>query len=116
LNELAVDLQNRDTGLEEDIRIRLMEVIDPELGVDIVNMGLVYDVRADKNKNAEIDVTLTTPACPLTDSIEDQIVEALSGAVQAFRVNWVFSPPWTLDMITEDGRQALEAIGMRFWD
>jgi metal-sulfur cluster biosynthetic enzyme len=110
-NDVTVNESNRDPELEKRIRTQLMDVIDPELGIDIVNMGLVYSVLADFNKMAIVEVTLTTPSCPLTDTIELDIARALEGSVLGLKVNWTFNPPWSLDMISEDGKAALQALG-----
>ena len=56
-------------------------------------------------------MTLTSAACPLTDVIEDQTNTALEGLVTSFAINWVWMPPWGLEMITDDGREQLRALG-----
>jgi metal-sulfur cluster biosynthetic enzyme len=114
VGDVFLDISDLDEKLESQIWDALHSVYDPDLGIDIVNLGLVYDVRADKSKNAVIDITLTTPACPLTDMIEGEIVGALEGIVLRFKLNWVWSPPWSLDRITEEGRAELQSLGMNF--
>ncbi len=89
----------------------LRDVVDPELGINVVDLGLVYGVDLGDDGVATIDMTLTSAACPLTDVIEDQTAEALDGLVQGFRINWVWLPPWGPDKITEDGREQLRALG-----
>jgi len=118
----------------------LKDVIDPELGVNVVDLGLVYDIHIDEDDAEEatdevvsrpdhadlpqppmsettvvIDMTLTTPACPLTDMIEDQVADVIKplGATQA-KVHWVWSPPWGMDMISEEGREQLRMVGFNF--
>src|SRR5579875_3844640 len=95
----------------EDIVEALRDVVDPELGINVVDLGLVYDVSVGKDRVATIDMTLTSAACPLTDVIEDQARVALDGLVPDFRINWVWMPPWGPDRITEDGRDQLRALG-----
>jgi metal-sulfur cluster biosynthetic enzyme len=95
----------------EDILEALRDVVDPELGINVVDLGLVYGVTLDEERNASIDMTLTSAACPLTDVIEDQAREALEGVVNDFRINWVWLPPWGPDSITDDGREQLRALG-----
>ncbi len=95
----------------EDILEALRDVVDPELGINVVDLGLVYDVSVGKDRVATIDMTLTSAACPLTDVIEDQARVALDGLVPDFRINWVWMPPWGPDRITEDGRDQLRALG-----
>lgn len=94
-----------------DVEEALRDVIDPELGINVVDLGLVYGVHLDENQHAIIDMTLTSAACPLTDVLEDQTREALEGLVNGFRINWVWMPPWGPDKITDDGREQLRALG-----
>jgi metal-sulfur cluster biosynthetic enzyme len=96
---------------DDDILEALRDVVDPELGINVVDLGLIYGVSLDENRAATIDMTLTSAACPLTDVIEDQAAAALDGLVSDFRINWVWMPPWGPDKITEDGREQLRALG-----
>jgi metal-sulfur cluster biosynthetic enzyme len=98
--------------LEEAMR----DVVDPELGINVVDLGLVYDIRVENDRVALLDMTLTSAACPLTDVIEDQTRAALTagpdgGLVDDVKINWVWMPPWGPDKITEDGREQLRALG-----
>jgi metal-sulfur cluster biosynthetic enzyme len=95
----------------EDVVEALRDVVDPELGINVVDLGLVYGVTVGDDRLATIDMTLTSAACPLTDVIEDQTREALDGLVSDFRINWVWLPPWGPDKITEEGREQLRALG-----
>ncbi|WP_438804626.1 metal-sulfur cluster assembly factor [Nocardia alni] len=96
----------------EDIEEAMRDVVDPELGINVVDLGLVYDLRIE-DEIAVLDMTLTSAACPLTDVIEDQSRNALvrSGLVEDLKINWVWIPPWGPDKITEDGREQLRALG-----
>ncbi len=94
-----------------DVEEALRDVIDPELGINVVDLGLVYGVVIDANNHAVIDMTLTSAACPLTDVIEDQTQSVLESIVDGFRINWVWMPPWGPERITEDGREQLRALG-----
>lgn len=94
-----------------DIEEALRDVIDPELGINVVDLGLVYGVVVEADETVVIDMTLTSAACPLTDVIEDQAAQALEGLVTAFRINWVWMPPWGPECITPDGRDQLRALG-----
>jgi metal-sulfur cluster biosynthetic enzyme len=96
---------------QEELLEALRDVVDPELGVNVVDLGLVYGVTLADDKTATIDMTLTSAACPLTDVIEDQTRDALEGLVSDFRINWVWMPPWGPDKITDDGREQLRALG-----
>lgn len=95
----------------EDIHEALMDVMDPELMINIVDLGLVYDIRLDEDGVCTIDTTLTSPACPLTDQLEWDIHNALEGLVAEVVINWVWLPPWTIDRITPEGREQLRAMG-----
>ena len=99
------------TSEQEDVLEALRDVVDPELGINVVDLGLVYGVDVDAERVATIDMTLTSAACPLTDVIEDQARDALEGIVTDFRINWVWMPPWGPESITEDGREQLRALG-----
>ena len=90
----------------------LKDVIDPELGVNIVDLGLIYDLTwDDENSALIISMTLTSAGCPLTDVLEEQTAQALDGVVDAFRINWVWMPPWGPEKITDDGRDMMRALG-----
>ncbi|MBU6279829.1 MAG: metal-sulfur cluster assembly factor [Actinomycetales bacterium] len=102
----AVDLTS-----EADVLEALHDVVDPELGINVVDLGLVYGVTVDEANIATVDMTLTSAACPLTDVIEDQTRAALTDLVADFRINWVWMPPWSPEKITDDGREMLRALG-----
>ncbi len=95
----------------EDVEEALRDVVDPELGINVVDLGLIYGLTVDEGNVAIIDMTLTSAACPLQDVIEDQIRTATSSLVNDFRVNWVWMPPWGPDKITDEGREQLRALG-----
>ncbi|MCP2258556.1 Metal-sulfur cluster biosynthetic enzyme [Streptoalloteichus tenebrarius] len=99
-----------------DLEEAMRDVVDPELGINVVDLGLVYDIRLDDDGVATLDMTLTSAACPLTDVIEDQTRAALTGGpggglVKDFRINWVWMPPWGPERITDEGREQLRALG-----
>lgn len=96
---------------EEEIEEALKEVIDPELGVNIVDLGLLYGLRWDEDGTLILDLTLTTAACPLQEVIEEQVQSNLENLVDSWRVNWVWMPPWGPERITEDGRDMMRALG-----
>ena len=90
----------------------LKEVVDPELGINIVDLGLIYDLSWDDENNALIiHMTLTSAGCPLTDVIEEQTGQSLDGVVDAFRINWVWMPPWGQERISDEGREMMRALG-----
>lgn len=95
----------------EDLTEAMKDVVDPELGINVVDLGLVYGIHVEEDNSATIDMTLTSAACPLTDVIEDQTHQALEGLVQGVAINWVWMPPWGIEKITDDGRDQLRALG-----
>jgi len=103
--------RDREWATPAQILDALKDAVDPELGVNIVDLGLVYGVDIDDEGNATIDMTLTSPMCPLTDQLEMDVRYLLSTLTSDVAINWVWLPPWSLDMITDDGREQLRAIG-----
>jgi len=96
---------------EDDIIEAMKDVVDPELGINVVDLGLVYGAQVHDDVTVTLDMTLTSAACPLTDVIEDQTRAALEPLVNDVRINWVWMPPWGPDKITDDGREQLRALG-----
>ncbi len=97
----------------DEVEEAMRDVVDPELGINVVDLGLVYGLHIDEDAAVKVDMTLTSPACPLTDVIEDQTRSALvgSGLCTEVEINWVWLPPWGPDKITDDGREQLRALG-----
>ena len=104
----------------DDIEEAMRDVVDPELGINVVDLGLVYDVQIEAAQGGDapvvtLDMTLTSAACPLTDVIEDQAAAALTGGPKPLaadvKINWVWMPPWGPDKITDEGREQLRALG-----
>lgn len=96
-----------------DVEEYMRDVIDPELGINVVDLGLVYDIWMENDTEAVVEMTLTSPACPLTDMLEDQAQSAVvgSGTATKLTLKWVWLPPWGPHMITDDGREQLAALG-----
>jgi metal-sulfur cluster biosynthetic enzyme len=99
------------TPTQDSVEEALRDVVDPELGINVVDLGLIYGLDIDDKDSVTIDMTLTSAACPLTEEIEDQAWEALKGVVTDFRINWVWMPPWGPEHITDEGREQLRALG-----
>lgn len=97
------------TNIETQVRNILKFVIDPEVEVNIVDMGLIYKVEYDGEKKVDIEMTLSTPACPIGDAIVLNVKEAIIGKFPDFEVEvkLVFDPPWTPDKVSEAGKQIL---------
>ena len=95
--------------IKDKILLALEEVIDPELGIDIVNLGLVYEIRFEQDGRTEIDITLTTMGCPLADLITDQMHEVLATVpeVTSSEVKLVWYPAWSVERMSRYARIAL---------
>lgn len=101
-----------DQEVKDSIMGALELVVDPELGIDVVNLGLVYDVEMDEEGNTTVTMTLTSMGCPLAGTIVDQVKAALAEIpeVKSTEVNIVWNPPWTKDRMS---RYAKIALGIR---
>ena len=93
----------------EEVYEALEEVIDPELGLDFVNLGLVYDVEIENESDVYVTFTLTTPACPIGPQVSEQMKEFVGDidGVSAVHPKMIFDPPWSPEMMTEDAKFAL---------
>src|SRR5690606_5747288 len=97
------------THLEDKIVEVLKTIYDPEIPVDIYELGLIYEVRISKENQVEIDMTLTSPNCPVAESLPKDVkekVEAIEEVSEAI-VNIVFDPPWDKDMMSEEAKLEL---------
>jgi len=94
---------------EEMVLEKLKEVIDPEIGIDVVNLGLIYDVKVNPDSTVYVKMTMTTPGCPLTmwilRAVEDKILE-IPGVKDA-EIELTFDPPWTPDRISPEYKKRL---------
>lgn len=101
-----------DANMKDKIMEALENVIDPELGIDIVNLGLVYDVEMNEEGKVTVTMTLTSMGCPLAGIISQEVKAALSEIpeVQDAEVNLVWSPPWSKDRMS---RMAKIALGIQ---
>jgi len=97
---------------QEDIVEAMREVIDPELGVNVVDLGMVADILIDDEANVIIDMVPTSPTCPMTDRLEYSAELATEGMVNSLAVNWLWLEVWTPARLTEDGREQLRAFGL----
>jgi metal-sulfur cluster biosynthetic enzyme len=99
---------------EEQVKEALASVYDPEIGMNIMELGLVYDIAIDKEDNVSIEMTLTSPGCPLGELISQQIDQALKAiGAKSTSVEIVWSPPWTPDMMSEEAKEKL-GWGIRY--
>lgn len=90
--------------LEDKIIAVIKTIFDPEIPVDIYELGLIYDVRIDDNNEVEVDMTLTSPSCPVAESLPVEVeekIQSVEGVAKA-KVSIVFDPPWSKDMMSEE--------------
>lgn len=95
--------------LENKVVEMLKTIYDPEIPVDTFELGLIYEVRIDEDKNVDIDMTLTSPNCPVAESMPKEVedkVSTVEGVLSA-KVNIVFDPPWDRDMMSEEAKLEL---------
>jgi len=107
-----VPVDEHGVATPEAIREALKAVMDPEIGLNVVDLGLVYDITTEPGK-ASVEMTLTSMGCPLTELIHQQCTLVLTRlpGIDDVDVNFVFSPPWTTDMISDEAREELRAMG-----
>ena len=102
-------MNERDTKLMDKIVEKLKTVYDPEIPVDIYELGLIYDVRINKKNEVKIIMTLTSPSCPVAESLPEEVkeeVEKING-VKTAEVEITFEPPWEKSMMSEEARLEL---------
>ena len=92
----------------EDVEAALTNVIDPELGLDFVELGLIYGIDIDASR-VHVTFTLTSPGCPIGPQVSEQIEEFVSEleGVESVESSMVFSPPWSPERMSEDAKFAL---------
>ena len=95
---------------EDMVRSALKNVYDPEIGVDVVNLGLIYNIDIyEQGKKVDVDMTLTTPACPIGPMVTEQINESIGliPGVKNVDVAFTFDPPWTPEQMSDEARADL---------
>lgn len=100
---------NEFLALEENIVKMLRTVFDPEIPINVYDLGLIYKVDVVEDGNVNIDMTLTAPGCPATDFILEDVrmkVESVEG-VKGVNINLVFEPPWDRDMMSDEAKLEL---------
>jgi FeS assembly SUF system protein len=98
-----------DLNLFDPVMDALKTVRDPEIPIDLVNLGLIYELLVKQGGTVFVEMTLTTPSCPVAASMPDEVKRAIAGVpgVEDVRVKLVWSPPWTQDMMSEEARLEL---------
>lgn len=112
--EAFADVETDDDGMpiEEALRSALRAVLDPEIGLSIVDLGLVYGIEKSDGR-VDVEMTLTSLGCPLTELIHQQVTLVLTRlpGVEEVGVEFVFTPPWSTEMISDEARDELRAMG-----
>lgn len=95
--------------LEKEVVRILKTIFDPEIPVDIYELGLIYEVKIDEENNAYIKMTLTSPACPVAESLPGEVEQKIAGIkdINKVKIDLVFDPPWDQDMMTEEAKLTL---------
>ena len=95
--------------LKEKIIVEIKKIYDPEIPVNIYDLGLIYDVKVDENNNVDVKMTLTTPNCPVAESLPMEVENTVKEVKDVKKVNLelVWDPPWDKSMITEAGKLEL---------
>lgn len=95
--------------IEKRIIDALKTIYDPEIPVDIYNLGLIYQIEVEQNSKVRILMTLTSPNCPVAESLPEEVMERLKGieGISEVEVNLTFDPPWSKDNLTEEARLEL---------
>ena len=95
---------------KEDIVNQIREVFDPEIPVNIYDLGLIYEIKIDEEKKVEIIMTLTSPSCPVAESLPKEVSQKIKNlnGMKSLAVYLTFEPPWDKDMMSEDAKLALD--------
>ena len=95
--------------LKDKVIAEIKKIYDPEIPVNIYELGLIYDINVDKDNNVKIDMTLTSPNCPVAESLPVEVEETILKIpkIKSCKVNITFEPPWTKDMMSEEARLEL---------
>lgn len=100
---MSEDLKDK-TELKTSIVEALKTVFDPEIPVDIYELGLIYEINIDETRNVEVIMTLTSPSCPVAGSLPKEVEDKVASVegVKETCVELVFDPPWNQDMMSEE--------------
>ncbi len=98
-----------DAGLETTIIDVLKTIYDPEIPVDVYELGLIYEVKINSDQHVDIEMTLTSPNCPVAESMPQEVEDKVASidGVKSAKVNIVFDPPWDKEMMSEEAKLEL---------
>ena len=104
------DQKNNHVVQKEDIINQLKEVFDPEIPVNIYDLGLIYEIKIDEEKKVKIIMTLTSPNCPVAESLPQEVSQKIKNlnGMKSLAVYLTFDPPWDKNMMSEDAKLALD--------
>jgi len=104
-----MSLQDQKNKLENEVIEKIKTVYDPEIPVNIYELGMIYEIKIDDDLNANILMTLTSPNCPVADSLPQEVKESaeLVEELKSVHVELTFEPPWTQEMLTEEAKLEL---------
>lgn len=110
---MSEEVEKQFSPVENKVMAALEDVIDPELGIDMVNLGLIYDIKVDDKGHCVITMTLTTMGCPLGNLLADSITEAVTSVdgVETCDINLVWEPAWSIDRMSRFAKVALGIHG-----
>jgi metal-sulfur cluster biosynthetic enzyme len=110
----GIEVEDDGMPATDVMREAMKAVMDPELGYNVVDLGLLYDIEKEGDGHVQITMTLTTMGCPLTELIHQQVSVVLGSlpGVKGVDVEFTFSPPWSPEMMSDDVRDELRAMGM----
>lgn len=102
--------QGQDLASKEEIIEAVRTVYDPEIPINVYDMGLIYDIRQEKNGDVSIDMSLTAPACPVAGVLPAQVAEAVAqvNGVGMVEVKVVWEPAWTIDRMTDEAKAMMD--------
>ena len=106
----AVETTEKLPLTEENVRKTIKQVDDPEIGINIVDLGLVYEINLQSDKEVQIVMTLTTPFCPVGPSIKQQVGNVIKkdvAGVEKVDVQFTFNPPWDKEMMSDEAKDEL---------
>ena len=95
--------------LKDQIIAEIKKIYDPEIPVNIYELGLIYDINVDKDNNVKIDMTLTSPNCPVAESLPKEVKEGVMQVegIEEVDLELVWDPPWTKDMMSDAAKLEL---------
>ena len=96
-------------SLKEKIITEIKKIYDPEIPVNIYELGLIYDIKVDKENNVKVNMTLTTPNCPVAESLPKEVKDSIMEIKEVNKVDLdlVWDPPWDKDMMSESAKLEL---------